>query len=157
MEVNGVPVYADVATINAYITTHYFSQNPVRLYWEGLSQEDQACFAIQMTSLIDSLPLVGYKCSRDQTLELPRFYKGIRLNFSDSLLDGAIVALYWNIQRTQSDMYSLLQSGVKSYSVESSSITFQASSDNLSRVGNTSGLKINIPPEVYSLFSKYVY
>lgn len=157
MQVNGIDVYADVNTIDSYINSHYMSSSPIKQYWSGLDDNDKACFCIQLTQFIDSLPLIGYKLSRTQPLGLPRRYKSVTLDFSQDLLRGTLETLYTAQASDASEYETLRQQGVKSYSVEGSSITFQDAEGVASLVGSRSSLTSTIPTHLYKYFSRYVY
>ena len=147
-------LYATPEEIGTYISSNFFGDSKEVKFWGSLSEDDKSVFANRMTSFLESLPFVGQKYQAFQPLALPRYYKGTILRFNDELLSAAIQSTIYQIQTSQSDYTELIGAGVKTYSVEGSSIGFQSTSD---MEASSKSWVSRVPQSMVSVFSKYCY
>lgn len=149
---NTTGLYVNAEEISEFISNNFVSSDPLRKYWEGLSDSDKNVTANQVTAFLDKLPYVGRKMSTTQPFSLPRIYKQMIIEFNNSLLEGALRVLYQNTQIESSEAFIMKQSGISSYSIESSSVSF-----NQSASGDSQYATNGIPKNLWSFFSPFVY
>lgn len=71
----GTNCYADIAEYNELIADNFMSTNPIRVFWEALSESDKKSLIVGSTSKYDkdSFYYKGYKQSKTQPLQFPRY------------------------------------------------------------------------------------
>ena len=131
----GTNAYADVNAYDDLIASRFMSTNPIRVFWESLSNEDKECLIVGSTLKYDrdSFNYKGYKQDRTQPLQFPRL-----LNSDDVIscpdniklgivLQGCKDAL--SEGTTEGEMY---ENGIKSFADGTGArIEFASSSDGL--------------------------
>lgn len=65
--------YVTLKEANEYINTHYPSEDPLRLSWEDLIEEDQVALLNKSFQTIELLPFPGRKLDPDQSTVFPRW------------------------------------------------------------------------------------
>lgn len=64
--------YSTVEEADAYVASHYISNDPMRLTWDALIPADKQSLLNKSAAIIDSLPLTGRRTNRGQKEEFPR-------------------------------------------------------------------------------------
>lgn len=64
--------YNTTAEANEYIRTHYIAADPLRVAWEGYSDDDKTSLLNKAYSVINCLPLRGCKSDPEQEAAFPR-------------------------------------------------------------------------------------
>ena len=131
----GTNAYADVAEYDALISSRFMSSNPIRQYWESLSNGDKECLIVGSTLKLDndSMLYKGYKQDKTQPLQFPRL-----LNSTDVLECPDNVKLGILLQGCKDTMAEgttegeMMENGVKSFADGTGArIEFASSSDGL--------------------------
>ena len=65
--------YVTLQEANAYVATHYLSNDTLRSSWEGLTDEDRTVLLTKSFQAIELLPFTGRKLTRDQSTAFPRW------------------------------------------------------------------------------------
>ena len=118
MIVIGTNAYADINEYNNLINTRFMSNNPIRKYWESLSNSDKESLIIGSTLKYDNETMLykGVKQSSEQSLQFPRI-----INNSDILECPDNIKLGIILQGCNDSMIEgttegeMLANGVKSF------------------------------------------
>ena len=65
--------YNTVTEANTYVTNHFLSDDPLRVAWEALSNENKTVLLTKSFEAIETLPLRGRTTSYDQLTAFPRW------------------------------------------------------------------------------------
>ena len=65
--------YVTLQEANEYIKTHYLSEDPLRLVWEDLLEEDQVVLLNKSFQVLELLPFAGRKFDPKQANAFPRW------------------------------------------------------------------------------------
>lgn len=65
--------YVSIEDANEYIQTHYTSNDPSRISWESLTDDDKQVILLRAFESIESLPFRGCKSVPGQDTAFPRF------------------------------------------------------------------------------------
>ena len=65
--------YVTLQEANEYIMTHYLSEDPLRLVWEDLLEEDQVVLLNKSFQVLELLPFAGRKFDPKQANAFPRW------------------------------------------------------------------------------------
>jgi hypothetical protein len=71
----GTDTYISVTDADNYVEKHYTTNDPFRLAWGSLYDDDKQIYLRNATTTIDSLTLTGKKKDMSQTLQFPRAYQ----------------------------------------------------------------------------------
>lgn len=118
MIVIGTNAYADINEYDNLINTRFMSNNPIRKYWEALSNSDKESLIIGSTLKYDNETMLykGVKQSSEQSLQFPRI-----INNSDILECPDNIKLGIILQGCNDSMIEgttegeMLANGVKSF------------------------------------------
>ena len=65
--------YVTLQEANEYVRTHYLSEDPLRLVWEDLLEEDQVVLLHKSFQVLELLPFAGRKFDTKQANAFPRW------------------------------------------------------------------------------------
>lgn len=65
--------YVTIAQADQYVKEHYVSNEPLRIQWESLSDEDKEIYLRRAFEQINALPFTGRRRDLRQTLPFPRY------------------------------------------------------------------------------------
>ena len=65
--------YVTLQEANEYVTTHYLTDDPLRLVWEDLFEEDQVVLLNKSFQVLELLPFAGRKFDPKQANAFPRW------------------------------------------------------------------------------------
>lgn len=64
--------YVDIEWADAYVETHFLSDDDLRLHWEDLDEEDKEVLLRRAFEAIEALPFTGHKTDPAQPNAFPR-------------------------------------------------------------------------------------
>lgn len=123
--------YFTVTEADTIVANSFLSTSTEATKWNSLSDSDKAIVITNTTAKIESsFTFIGRKQNVDKQLAFPRYINNSLIesptNYNEIIMTQAIRDLVVN----SSEEASLKMSGIKSYSVEGASITFDTSADN---------------------------
>ena len=115
-------MYATLEQANEYIQNYYGSANPIRVAWEGLSDEDKQVALNRSEQTIDLLPYRGKPCSKLKAF--PR-EPDKELSLERVKIATIELAIQTNGNTEFQERLELQKQGVKSYKIGDLSETFK--------------------------------
>lgn len=131
----GVNAYADVNEYDDLISSRFMSNNPIRKYWNELSNEDKTSLIIGSTLKYDkdSFYYKGYKQDIEQSLQFPRLFSEDNVfECPDNIKLGIILQGIKDNMMIGTTEGEMIENGVKSFADGTGArIEFASSSDGL--------------------------
>lgn len=154
--ISGTPVYIVPEELSNLLARYYMPDDSRRTSFDGMGAEAQEIVCLRLTAFIDSLMLVGRKWEPTQQLGLPRRYMGRRISAGEDIIIGAFNVILSNVsQSSENDTTAMIAqlriNGVKSYSVDSSSLSL----DNA--VSGSTAQQMGIPTTLMNYFRNYIF
>lgn len=126
MLVVGQNAYFDIVEAGSLLAIEFYSTSPEIKVWNDLTDMDKTVLIIRSTRLVDSCLFRGYKAFKGSPLSFPRM---INNRLIECPLDVKMAILLQGINEiiyNKTDEARLKKLGVKTYSVEGASITFES-------------------------------
>lgn len=114
----GTVGYVDVSYADLYVSTHFLSSDELRISWDKLSANDREVLLRRSFEVIETLPFVGRKVSKDQETAFPRWpSKEIPEAVKAAQVENAIALSDTSNMEDAAFYEKLYQFGVESYSL----------------------------------------
>lgn len=153
----GTNSYIDVQEANQLITDYFTTQNPIRVFWESLSNDsDKESLILNSTRKYDrdSMGYKWFKKENNQPLQFPRVtaYKE-EIQCPDDIKLGLLIqGIKENILNKYAEYQELKAQGIKSYKIKDASVewfdTFQTKDIDTTKQSN------GMFTQVYNLYFK---
>ncbi len=120
----GETSYITVAEADTIVQDEFMEDSAEFVYWEGLDDNSKSTLVRKSTSLLEKCLFRGLKVDPSQPLQYPRKIGSKLINCPYELKVAILEqGIRMNLERASSEA-KLKELGVKSYSVDGSSITF---------------------------------
>ena len=131
----GTNAYADVSEYDDLIASRFMSTNPIRVFWDSLSNSDKECLIVGSTAKYDkdSFHYKGYKQNKTQSLQFPRLLSSDDvINCPDNIKLGIVLQGCKDSLMIGTTEGEMIENGVKSFADGTGArIEFATSSDGL--------------------------
>ena len=114
----GVNSYMDLDEANKIVNTNFMSDDPMRLFWNKLSDDDKQILILSTTIDVDTNSMLykGYKRNINQPLQFPRIDNyGNVIECPNRVKIGIVKQALRQSYLKTSDEYKLKELGIKSF------------------------------------------
>ena len=141
----GTNSYIDVQEANQLITDYFMSTDPIRVFWESLSNDsDKESLILNSTRKYDrdSMCYKWFKQDVNQSLQFPRvdIYKNVIDCPEDIKLGLLVQGIKENMLNKYAEYQELKSQGIKSYKIKDASVewfdTFQTKDIDTTKLSN---------------------
>lgn len=122
--IKGVNSYLDITEADNIIESELFDNSEEYSYWNNLSTRNKETLIRRSTKLVDKSLFRGRKVEADNPLSFPRIIDGVEVECPYDIKVAILLNGLRNAVNNGKDEIVLQQLGVKSYSIEGSSISF---------------------------------
>lgn len=137
----GNNTYFGLDEANEIIENIFIDTSDEYTTWNSLSDNNKKVLIAQQTRLFESLPWLGRKYETEQKLTFPILKDGVKVELSDTGKEAIMRSLIDGYRYSNSGSAKYISEGIKSISIEGSSMSFNTENIGISKDSNLIILK----------------